>query len=399
MRWGIALRTITLLFLVLTLGLIPASMWTPAPVLADPGPDFEVNVDYPSVTVEPGKTVSLNLRLVNRAKTGRQADLTLLKVPEGWKPIIKDIGRGYGVGSIYVGPEETRSVSFEAVPPDGIKPGNYVFSIKVVSNDGLNETLTVNVTVAEKVVSGTKVVSQYPVLRGPTGNKFEFKVDLSNGTGEDQTYNLSANAPQGWEISYQPAYENKQISTIRMKAGETGGLNIQVTPPKQEKAGEYPIDIQVSAGAERIGGTLKVVLTGTYEMAMTTNSGRLNMSATSGSPAPLSILIGNSGSADLSGVSLASSKPTGWEVNFDPKTVNSLAPGATREINVSVKPDEKAIAGDYLITLSASNPQVSKQLDIRVTVETPTVWGWVGVAIVVLVVGGLYGVFHSFSRR
>lgn len=397
MRSGIVLRTIMLLVLVLTLGLIPASIAAPRIALA--GPDFDLVVDYPSIVIEPGKTVSLTMRLANKAKVGRQLDLSLTKTPDGWQSAIKDTGRGYVIRSIYVGPEETKIVSFESVPPDDAKPGNYAFSIKAESRDGVNETLNINITLAEKVVSGTKVVSQYPVLRGQTGNKFEFKVDLTNGTGEEQSYNLSANAPQGWDVSFQPAYESKQISSIRMKPGETGGLNIQVTSPKQEKAGEFPISIQVAAGSERINGQLKVVLTGTSEMVMATNSGRLNMNATAGNPAPLSILIANSGSADLSGVSLASSKPSGWEVNFDPKTVNSLAPGATREINVSIKPDEKAIAGDYLITLSASNPQVSKQLDIRVTVETPTLWGWVGIAIVVLVVAGLYGVFQAFSRR
>ncbi len=399
MRSEIALRIVMLLFVVLTLGLVPASMAAPRTALADPGPDFDLVVDYPSIMVEPGKTVSLSLRLVNRAKVGRQVDLSLAKAPEGWQSAIKDPGRGFGIRSIYVGPEETKLVSFEAVPPDNVKPGNYSFSIKGLSKDGLNETLDITVTVAEKVVSGTKVVSQYPVLKGSTGSKFEFKVDLTNGTGEDQSYNLSATAPQGWDVSFQPAFESKQISSIRMKAGETGGLNIQVQSPKQEKAGEFPVDLQVSAGSERISGTLKVVLTGTSEMIMATNSGRLNMSATAGSPAPLSIMIANSGSADLSGVSFASNKPSGWEVNFDPKTVNGLAPGSTREINVSITPDGTAIAGDYLITLSASNPQVSKQLDIRVTVETPTVWGWTGIAIVVLVLAGLYGVFKSFSRR
>lgn len=394
---GIAVRTITLLFLIITLVVIPVSAVTP--MTATAAPDFELAIEYPSISVEPGKTVSLLLRLVNRAKSGRQVDLAVTKSPTGWQSAIKDSGRGFGVRSIYVGPEETKSVNFEAVPPDEVKPGNYSFTIKADSKDGINETLDVSVSVVEKVVSGTKVVSQYPVLRGPTGSKFEFKVDLVNGTGEEQSYNLSANAPQGWEVSFQPAYESKQISTIRMKSGETGGLNIQVSSPKQENAGEYPIDIQVSAGTEKISGRLRVVLTGTYDMAMATNSGRLNVNATAGSEAPLSILIGNQGSADLANISLSSSKPSGWEVTFDQKTVNSLAPGATREINVSIKPDGKAIAGDYLITISASNPQVSKQLEVRVTVETPTIWGWVGIAIVVLVLAGLYGIFHSFSRR
>ena len=397
MSKGRALRVMALLLLLGGLGLFPGTMLGPGVALA--APDFEIAMDYPSIAVEPGKTVSLSLRLINKAKVGRQMDLSISTSPTGWQSNFKDSVRGYGVRSVYVGPEETKSVSFEAVPPDDVKPGDFTFVIRAQSRDGIDETLTVSVAVVEKTVSGTKVVSQYPVLRGPVGSKFEFKVDLSNGTGEEQSYNLSANAPQGWEVNFTPGFENKQISTIRMKAGETGGLNVQVTSPKQANAGEYPIDLSISAGNERIGGRLNVVLTGTYDMSISTISGRLNLDATAGGQAPLSLLIGNNGSADLSGVSFASSKPTEWEVTFETKVVDRLAPGATREINAFIKPDGKAIAGDYLVTISASNPQVSKQLDIRVTVETPTVWGWVGIAIVILVLAGLYGTFKSFSRR
>lgn len=388
------LTAITLLLLLAVLGAVPGTVGRPGNALADT--DFEMAVDYPSVVVEPGKTVSLNLRLMNRSKTSRQVNLTVAKVPDGWESVLKD--RGYIIRSMYVGPEENKIITFEAVPADTVKPGDYPFQVRADTQDGTSQTLTVNVGVAEKVISGTKVTSQYPVLRGPSGSKFEFKVDLSNGTGEDQSYNLAATGPQGWEIAFQPAYESKQISSIRMKAGETGGLNIQVTPPKQEAAGEYPIELQISAGSERISGSLKVVLTGTYEMIVGTSSERLNMEATAGEESSISVLVSNIGSAPLQGVSFSSTKPSAWNVTFDPKTVD-VAPGTTKEVNVFVRPDDKAIAGDYLITLNASTPQASERADIRVTVQTPTVWGWVGMGIVIMVMGGLYGVFKTFSRR
>jgi uncharacterized membrane protein len=36
---------------------------------------------------------------------------------------------------------------------------------------------------------------------------------------------------------------------------------------------------------------------------------------------------------------------------------------------------------------------------MRVTVETPTIWGWVGVIIIIIVVAGLIGIFMRFGRR
>ncbi len=51
------------------------------------------------------------------------------------------------------------------------------------------------------------------------------------------------------------------------------------------------------------------------------------------------------------------------------------------------------------MTLAATSTQASVNKDFRITVETPTIWGWVGLAIVVVVVGGLVWMFANYSRR
>ncbi|MDO8688764.1 MAG: NEW3 domain-containing protein [Dehalococcoidia bacterium] len=390
-----ALAAIGLFILVSMLGILPGFAGVPTKALADPS-DFEMAMDYPSVVAQPGKLVSLNLRLMNRGTVSHQVNLSVTKSPDGWTFSIKQ--GAYEVRSAFLGPQENKMLTFEATPPSGAKTADYSFVIKADSADGVNQAVTVNIGLSDKVTTGTKLTSQYPTLTGPTGNKFEFKVDVNNGTGADQAYNLAANGPQGWDITFQPAYDTTQISTIRVKDGETSSVSIEVQSPKTAKAGEFPVDFLVSAGSEKVAGSFKVVLTGTNDMTLTTDSGRLNLNATAGSQAVMSVLIINNGSADLKGISLASSKPTGWDVSFEPKTVD-LAAGANKEVNVYVKPDDKSIAGDYMVTVNASTPQVYKSLDIRVTVETPTVWGWVGLAMVLVVLGGLYGVFKTFSRR
>jgi uncharacterized membrane protein len=70
-----------------------------------------------------------------------------------------------------------------------------------------------------------------------------------------------------------------------------------------------------------------------------------------------------------------------------------------RQVEGKLQPAAKAIAGDYSINLSATSTQASINKDFRVTVETPTIWGWVGIGIVVIVVGGLVWMFASYSRR
>jgi len=128
-------------------------------------------------------------------------------------------------------------------------------------------------------------------------------------------------------------------------------------------------------------------------------SGLLNTTATAGKPAPITLLIANIGSAPLETVSFSSIKPDGWDVTFNPEKLDSFAAGAGRAIDVAIEPAGKTIAGDYSITLLVSSDQASDSLDFRVTVETPTTWGWVGVAIVIIVIAALIGIFVRLRRR
>lgn len=86
-------------------------------------------------------------------------------------------------------------------------------------------------------------------------------------------------------------------------------------------------------------------------------------------------------------------------MTFAPDKVDSIDPGTLRTVQATLTPAPKAIAGDYSISLSASSTQATVNKDFRVTVESPTIWGWIGIGIVVLVVAGLSWMFASYSRR
>lgn len=67
-----------------------------------------------------------------------------------------------------------------------------------------------------------------------------------------------------------------------------------------------------------------------------------------------------------------------------------------------IEPAGKTIAGDYLITLKAipGNASISaRDLELRITVLAPAIWGWVGVAIVLVVIAGIGVIFRRLGRR
>jgi len=99
-------------------------------------------------------------------------------------------------------------------------------------------------------------------------------------------------------------------------------------------------------------------------------------------------------------MTFSSTKPEGWEITYTPKEIDSLGAGLTQEVDVVITPPDKTIAGDYGITLRGLAEQgLSDTIELRVTVLTSTIWGWVGILIVVVVVAGLAVLFWRLGRR
>lgn len=244
-----------------------------------------------------------------------------------------------------------------------------------------------------------ELTTTYPVLQGPSGTTFEFKVDASfRGEGE-RTFDLIAKAPEGWYASIQPAYEKTEIAAVRMRPFSPEKLKIMLIPLKNMQPGEYVATLEISSGDLKDSIDLKAVITATYELALGTSTGRLNTSVTAGEDNHFSLTLANQGSDAIENISFSSDKPEGWSITFKPDKVESLEAGKTQEVDMTINPPGKTIAGDYAVTVRATSDNASDDLELRITVLTPSLWGWVGVGIVLVVVAGLAVVFVQLGRR
>ena len=94
-----------------------------------------------------------------------------------------------------------------------------------------------------------------------------------------------------------------------------------------------------------------------------------------------------------------SGDPTGWKVVFDPKSVDKIAPNEMKEVQATISPPEKAVAGDYQATLRANWRGDSAASTFRVTVATSSMWGIVGIGIIGAALLVLVGAVARFGRR
>jgi len=137
-------------------------------------------------------------------------------------------------------------------------------------------------------------------------------------------------------------------------------------------------------------------------MILSTPDQRLNASGSAGGEIRHTIVLTNTGTAPLEGVTLSDTKPTNWSVRYDPPELGTSPTGAEAAVTVAaiITPTGDAIAGDYNVTFRASNAEADAEpLAIRVTVETSLLWGLIGVALIVAVLAGLWFVFQRYGRR
>ena len=323
-------------------------------------------------------------------------------IPKGWNAWIKTYN--FGVTGVHVASDKSRSLTLRAEQEKGVGPGKYTFGIKAQTADSrFTSTSQMVITVKgkkeEKKKKGINIITSYPVLRGPTGGKFGFSLEVKNKLDKDGIFSLTAQGPENWDINFKPAYEEKFISSLRLKAGQSQTVAVEVKPYPWEKPGQYPIMVRVSSPQAKGEAALSVVLTGTYKLDAGTANGLLSLDALKGKPASLSFYIKNSGSAPLNNMQFLSFKPENWKVEFSPEKLDTLAPGELKQVELSITPTEEALIGDYSVGITAEAGKISKTLEFRVTVNASTAWGWIGIGIILLVVAGLVSLFIRLGRR
>src|SRR5690606_17590227 len=111
------------------------------------------------------------------------------------------------------------------------------------------------------------------------------------------------------------------------------------------------------------------------------------------------LLLRNTGSASLVTIKMEFSAPKEWDVVFEPEEIERLDPGSTEKVFATIHADRHAIAGDYVTRLEANTPEASSEASFRVSVETPLLWGWSGIMIILVALGSVYYLFRTYGRR
>ena len=364
---------------------------------------LSVTTPYPAVTVAPGAHVSFDITVTTSAP--ERVNLNLTGAPAAWSAEIH--GGGFVVNEVQTTIPSSTTSGTVTVPTASARvdldvPTDATGTTNLNLHASYGDTATdlpLTITVNAGATGDVTLKTDFPSLKGPSSQTFNFNLTLSNGTAEDLTFSVNAQGPTGWTIQANLTGQSQAASAV-VKAGSTSGVTVSATPPSGVAAGSYDLQVVAVAGSRTIQGTLTVEVTGTYTLAISTPGGLLNGHGPAGSTTPLAVTLTNNGTADITNVKLTGTGPGGWDITFDTPTVATIAAGQSQTVNAQIKPSGDAIAGDYNLTISATgDPSATDSMQIRYTVETSILWGVVGVALIVAVVGGVWFVFQRYGRR
>jgi len=363
------------------------------PVLAQEGPQqgdtsqgLTIFTRYPVQMAEPDETVTLSLTLSSSGLRPQVVHLDVPDIPEGWTATFR--GGGRIVQAVYVAPDNTASVDLRLEPPKGVSSGTYRFVV-VARSEQTETEFPIELTVKEKLPPKLKFDVELPTIQGTPSSTFRYDAKLKNEGDEDLTVNLSADAPADFRVTFK--LTGKEVTSLPLKANESKRLDIEAKPFQEISADAYPITVRAQGSDVQATVELTAMVTGQPKVSVTAPDGRLSGNAYAGRETPIKIVVRDTGSAPARNVKLSASQPSGWSVEFDPEEIAEILPNEQVEATAKIKPADKAVAGDYMVTIRARPEDASSEsVEFRITVLTSTLWGVVGlglIAVAVVVVG------------
>lgn len=388
MAWNVRTRIARLGLAVSLMGLLCAL--GAAPVGAA-GP-ITLTTPYPAIAVAPGAKVTMDISITTTS-SGR-VNLSLAGAPAEWNATLR--GGGFAVDSVETTAGTAAKVTLDATVPDAATGGT-TRMVVTARQGSATATLPVTVRVEPNVAGTISLTTDTPELKGASDASFSFTLTLKNDTPDEETFTVASTGPDGWTITTQVGSQSQAASVV-IQAGSTSTVTVTAKAATAAAAGKYPIAVDANAGTLTAHADLSVEITGSYALSMTTGNGVLSTNASAGSATDLTLVITNTGTADVANAKMTATPPNGWTVTFNPDTVNIAANG-TANVVAHMTPSNDAIAGDYMTTFKATADVANASADVRVTVQTSPLWGIVGVGIIAIVLIGLLWVFRQFGRR
>ena len=387
------------------------------PVLAqDPAAGASLTAPITGIRVESAAAkpqgYNLDITIANPGTGVVSAEARILSGPGDWKAGLLHRVKEVFVKKVELAPgEENSDLRFHFEIPRGTGNGTYTFTVGLFDDaDRMLSSIDYRVVIdippappeapTAELPQDVRLDPQYTHLTGPVGTNFTFRVNLKNRTDQELDFQLAAGGPLGWSVNFRPSFQSEQIGAITLRPNSNQDMDVRVTPPGNAPPGLYEVVMQAAAEGFEPGRTVvQAELSGSPTLTLGTIDQSNEVEATAGEATEVKVLLVNSGTGPASNVELTTLAPPGWNVAFDSNPVPAIGPNEALELSMRVEPPSDAEGGDYNIDVAGTVPESTANFRFRVTIERTSAFGFLGIAVIVLVVAGLGALLVRLGRR
>jgi uncharacterized membrane protein len=383
------------------LALVSTAFLAAAPAIAADTPKdvkgLFLLTDYPAMSVQPGTTSTVALRLQNYGLSPEHYSLSVADVPPGWSAML--LGGGQPVAAAMPATDSSVSLQLRLEVPATAAMGTKTLTVKAEGQGGTSVSLPIAVTLAKELPAKLKVEAPLPALRGTPKSTFDYQLTIKNDSGRNVTASFVADAPKNFETNFTENYGSQQLTSIPIEAGQSKDVKLHVRPPSTAGAQRYPVSVTVTAEDASAKTNLSLEIVGQPQLTLSSREGLVSSKAEAGKQSSVPIVVTNTGSAFADAVDLSSSAPSGWKVEFEPKTIERIEPGKDAEVQALITPTATSLPGDYMATLRATSRGESSSTQFRVQVLSSNTWAMMGAGIIGVAVLFMVAAVVRFGRR
>jgi uncharacterized membrane protein len=196
------------------IALVSTAFLTAAPAIAADTPKdvkgLFLLTDYPAMSVQPGSTSTIALRLQNYGLNPERYTLSVADVPPGWSATL--LGGGQPVAAAMPATDASVSLQLRLEVPQTAGMGTKTLTVKAEGQGGASVTLPIAVTLAKDLPAKLKVEAPLPALRGTPKSTFDYQLTIKNDSGRNITASFVADAPKNFETNFTENYGSQQLT-------------------------------------------------------------------------------------------------------------------------------------------------------------------------------------------
>lgn len=197
---------------------------------------------YPEIDVEGVINVFFPITIRNLGTSSLTYRLSQLSVPPGWIVSFRTTPdtTASSVSSIYLVGGDSAILYLEAEPPATVTIGTYAFTIRVTSEEGSSQDLTVTAKLIGSYEVTMELDSLYRQIRAGETSTTMARV-TNTGASKLMNVSLEVSAPSDWEVTKTPNY----IDTLN--PGDFTTITLFLKAPSTADIGDYLIGVRTTS--------------------------------------------------------------------------------------------------------------------------------------------------------